>query len=93
DGKNTFTYTVTVKDVNGNLVSGATVTPKADKTGATATSNGVTDASGQSIITLTSSTTAVADITVNAQVGTTASKNADKTVSFIADSASAQVST
>ncbi|WNN54733.1 hypothetical protein RIN66_21700 (plasmid) [Hafnia alvei] len=29
-----FTYTVTVKDSNGNLVSGATVKPKADKTGA-----------------------------------------------------------
>ncbi|WP_282813783.1 beta strand repeat-containing protein, partial [Hafnia alvei] len=92
DGKNTFTYTVTVKDSNGNPVSGATVSPKADKAGATATINGVTDASGQTTITLTSSTTAVANITVSAQVGTTASKSADKTVSFIADSASAQVS-
>ncbi|TBL95049.1 hypothetical protein EYY95_00050, partial [Hafnia alvei] len=71
DGKNTFTYTVTVKDVNGNLVSGATVTPKSDKTGATATANNVTDANGQTTITLTSSTTAVANITVSAQVGST----------------------
>ncbi|WNN54734.1 Ig-like domain-containing protein (plasmid) [Hafnia alvei] len=60
DGKNTFTYTVTVKDSNSNLVAGATVSPKADKTGATATVNGVTDATGQATITLTSTTTAVA---------------------------------
>ncbi|WP_282808368.1 Ig-like domain-containing protein, partial [Hafnia alvei] len=93
DGKNTFTYTVTVKDSNGNPVSGVAVSPKADKTGATATSNGVTDANGQTTITLTSSTTAVANITVSARVGTTASKSADKTVSFIADAATAQVST
>ncbi|WP_227743282.1 beta strand repeat-containing protein [Hafnia alvei] len=93
DGKNTFTYTVTVKDSNGNLVSGVTVTPKADKTGATATVNGVTDATGQATITLTSTTLAVADITVSAQVGTTTSVNADKTVSFIADATTAQVDT
>ncbi|WP_202632269.1 Ig-like domain-containing protein, partial [Yokenella regensburgei] len=93
DGKNTFTYTVTVKDSNGNPVSGATVTPKADKAGVTATAAGVTDAGGQTIVTLTSSTAAVADITVSARAGSTASVNADKTVSFIADAASAQVDT
>ncbi|MGK0603599.1 Ig-like domain-containing protein, partial [Yokenella regensburgei] len=46
DGKSAFTYTVMVKDGNGNPVSGATVTPKADKPGVTATAAGVTDAGG-----------------------------------------------
>ncbi|MGK0603594.1 Ig-like domain-containing protein, partial [Yokenella regensburgei] len=93
DGKSAFDYIVTVKDGNGNRVSGATVTPKADKAGVTATAAGVTDAGGQTTVTLTSSTTAVADITVSARAGDTASVNADKTVSFIADAASAQVDT
>ncbi|KAF1366353.1 Ig-like domain-containing protein, partial [Yokenella regensburgei] len=84
DGKSAFDYTVTVVDANGNPVSGATVTPKADKAGVTATAAGVTDAGGQTTVTLTSSTTAVADITVSAQAGDTAAVNADKTVSFIA---------
>ncbi|MGK0740183.1 Ig-like domain-containing protein, partial [Yokenella regensburgei] len=87
DGKSAFTYTVMVKDGNGNPVSGATVTPKADKPGVTATAAGVTDAGGQTTVTLTSSTTAVANITVSARAGDTASVNADKTVSFIADAA------
>ncbi|WP_223283625.1 invasin domain 3-containing protein [Hafnia paralvei] len=82
DSKNTFTYTVTVKDSNGNLVSGVTVAPKVDKAGATATVSGVTGVTGETKITLTGSMTVVSDITVSAQVGTTASKNADKTVSF-----------
>ncbi|MGK0707125.1 Ig-like domain-containing protein, partial [Yokenella regensburgei] len=56
DGKNTFTYTVMVKDGNGNRVSGATVTPKADKPGVSATAAGVTDAGGQTTVTLTSTT-------------------------------------
>lgn len=93
NGKNTFTYTATVKDSNGNPVSGVNVSPKADKSGVTAKAVGATDASGQTTITLTSSTAAVANITVSAQVGTTGSKGADKTVSFTADSATAQVST
>ncbi|MGK0739928.1 Ig-like domain-containing protein, partial [Yokenella regensburgei] len=93
DGKSAFTYTVMVKDGNGNPVSGATVTPKADKAGVTAKVSGATDGSGQTTVTLTSSTTAVANITVSARAGDTASVNADKTVSFIADAASAQVDT
>ncbi|WP_282808930.1 Ig-like domain-containing protein, partial [Hafnia alvei] len=91
DGKNAFTYTVTVKDSNGNPISGATVTPKADKSGVTAEVAGPTDAKGQTTVTLTSSTLSVAGITVSAQVGNSASKNADKTVSFIADVTTASV--
>ncbi|MGK0707003.1 inverse autotransporter beta domain-containing protein, partial [Yokenella regensburgei] len=61
------------------------VTPKADKPGVTATAAGVTDAGGQTTVTLTSTTAAVADITVSAQAGDTAAVSADKAVSFIAD--------
>ncbi|PVZ79426.1 hypothetical protein C9426_33695, partial [Serratia sp. S1B] len=94
NGVNTFTYTVTVTDSGGNKVPGVTVVPASDKTGPTmptVLASGTTNADGEVTITLTSSTTAVADITVSAQVGITPSVDADKTVSFIADSASAKV--
>ncbi|MGA4368241.1 Ig-like domain-containing protein, partial [Pantoea ananatis] len=84
DGKNTFTYTVTVTDGNGNPVAGATVTPEADKAGVTVKAGGATGADGQATVTLTSSTLAVADITVSAAVGSTAAVRADRTVSFVA---------
>ncbi|MBS0849353.1 Ig-like domain-containing protein, partial [Citrobacter sp. JGM124] len=88
---NNFAYTVTVKDSNGNPVPGATVTPTADKSAVDTASSGITNASGETTITLTSTNVAVADITVMARVGDTARVNADKKVSFIADSASAKV--
>ncbi|KNC24440.1 hypothetical protein FF38_10679 [Lucilia cuprina] len=93
NGTNAFTYTVTVVDNNGNPVAGATVTPESDKADVNVTVNGSTNAIGQATITLTSTTKAVADITVNAKVGTTAAVNANKTVSFTADSSTAKVST
>ncbi|MBS0849354.1 inverse autotransporter beta domain-containing protein, partial [Citrobacter sp. JGM124] len=65
---NKFTYTVMVKDSNGNPVPGATVTPTADKSEVNATSSGITNASGETTITLTSTNVAVADITVMARV-------------------------
>ncbi|PVZ81041.1 hypothetical protein C9426_32090, partial [Serratia sp. S1B] len=91
DGVNTFTYTVTVKDSGNNPVPGVTVVPASDKTGPTVSVRGQTNGDGEATITLTSSTTAVADITVSARVGSTDPVDADKTVSFIADSASAKV--
>ncbi|WP_440867932.1 Ig-like domain-containing protein [Symbiopectobacterium purcellii] len=91
DGTSSFTYAVTVKDSNGNPVPGATVTPSADKQDVTVAASGATDASGQATVTLTSTTKAVSDITVSAATGNT-KKAAEKAVSFIADSSTAQVS-
>ncbi|WP_324030784.1 Ig-like domain-containing protein [Pantoea sp. JZ2] len=92
DGESAFTYTVTVKDGNGNPVTGVTVKPAADKAGVTVKAAGATDAAGQATVTLTSSTLAVADITVSAKVGSTAAVSADRAVSFVADAATAKVS-
>uniref|UniRef100_UPI0024A9BF49 Ig-like domain-containing protein n=1 Tax=Hafnia alvei TaxID=569 RepID=UPI0024A9BF49 len=91
DGKNTFTYIVTITDNNDNPVSGVDVSSSANKAGVTVAANGPTDTNGQTTLTLSSSTKAAMNITVSAQVGSTASKNADKTVSFIADATTAQV--
>ncbi|MBS0850166.1 Ig-like domain-containing protein, partial [Citrobacter sp. JGM124] len=93
DGTSSFTYTVTVKDSNDNLVPGVTVTATADKSGLPAIPNGVTNASGEATITLTSTNIAVADITVRAQVDDTQQVDANETVSFIANSATAKVGT
>ncbi|WP_275273059.1 Ig-like domain-containing protein, partial [Pantoea ananatis] len=92
NGESSFTYTVTVTDGNGNPVSGATVTPAADRAGVTVKAGGVTGPAGQATVTLTSSTLAVADITVSAKVGGTAAVRADRAVSFVADAATAKVS-
>ncbi|HHR6503385.1 TPA: Ig-like domain-containing protein, partial [Providencia alcalifaciens] len=92
NGTNAFIYTVTVVDNNGNPVAGATVTPASDKADVKISEGDTTNAGGQATITLTSTTQAVADITVSAKVGTTAVVNANKTVSFTADSSTAKVS-
>ncbi|WP_049615246.1 inverse autotransporter beta domain-containing protein, partial [Yersinia pekkanenii] len=91
NGTNTFTYTVRVKDSNGNLVLGTEVTADANKPGVTVTVSGPTDTEGQATITLTSTTTAVAEIRISARVGSTASVNADKTVSFVGDDTTAVI--
>ncbi|WP_275234777.1 Ig-like domain-containing protein, partial [Pantoea ananatis] len=93
DGESAFTYTVTVKDGNGNPVTGVTVKPAADKAGVTVKAAGATDAAGQATVTLTSSTLAVADITVSAKLGSTAAVSADRAVSFVADAPSDAKST
>ncbi|CAK9885803.1 MAG: hypothetical protein XXXJIFNMEKO3_02220 [Candidatus Erwinia impunctatus] len=92
DGASTFSYSVTVKDSNGNPVPGATITPAADKMAVTTLVNGTTNAEGVAIVTLQSSTTAVSNITVSASTGNGAVVQADKSVSFIADTLSATVS-
>ncbi|EKT61913.1 Ig-like domain-containing protein, partial [Providencia alcalifaciens] len=91
NGTNAFTYTVQVVDGNGNPVVGATVTPASDETNVKISVGGTTNASGQATITLTSTTKAVADITVNAKVGTTAAVDANKMVSFTADEGTATI--
>ncbi|EKT61801.1 Ig-like domain-containing protein, partial [Providencia alcalifaciens] len=92
NGINAFTYTVTVVDTHGNPVAGATVTPASDKTNVNVTVNGTTNGSGEATITLTSTTKAVADITVSAKVDTTAAVDANKTVSFVADRDNSRIS-
>ncbi|WP_049615386.1 Ig-like domain-containing protein, partial [Yersinia pekkanenii] len=92
NGTNTFTYTVLVKDANGNPVFGVEVTSVADKPDVTVAISSATDENGQAIITLTSTTKAIADITVSALVGSAASVNADKTVSFTAGDAAESTS-
>ncbi|MEX9938449.1 Ig-like domain-containing protein, partial [Providencia rettgeri] len=74
NGENAFTYTAYVVDENGNPVTekGVTVNWTQDK-GADVTlpATSETNAQGEATITLTSTTTAVADITVSAKVGET----------------------
>ncbi|MEX9217136.1 Ig-like domain-containing protein, partial [Providencia rettgeri] len=95
NGENAFTYTAYVVDENGNPVTekGVTVNWTQDK-GADVTlpATSETNAQGEATITLTSTKTAVADITVSAKVGETGTAvNADKTVSFTYDINSAKV--
>ncbi|MEX9897272.1 invasin domain 3-containing protein, partial [Providencia rettgeri] len=85
NGTDTFTYTAQVVDGNGNPVTeaGVTVNWSQDKgEDVTLPATSTTNDSGEATITLTSTTKLVADITVSANVGTTAVVNADKTVSF-----------
>ncbi|CAK9885804.1 MAG: hypothetical protein XXXJIFNMEKO3_02221 [Candidatus Erwinia impunctatus] len=92
DGVNTFTYTATVLDSNGNRVPAAALTATADKQHVSAVVNGITDAQGRVTVTLKSSTTATLDIMLSARVANTATANADRRVNFTADLASATVS-
>ncbi|EGT3611530.1 hypothetical protein FAP59_18255, partial [Morganella morganii] len=93
NGENLFTYTAQVEDGNGNPVPGVTVNWSQDK-GADVTlpATGVTNEAGQITVTLLSTTKAVSGITVSAGTGSTPVVNADKVVSFTADSAAARVS-
>lgn len=91
DGSNTFVYTVTVVDAKKNPVEGITIEGSKDKDGVNITVGSETNAQGQTQLTLTSTKKAVSQIMVSARVGTTSVVNADKTVSFIADSEQAQV--
>ncbi|MHC5306970.1 Ig-like domain-containing protein, partial [Bartonella sp. LJL80] len=92
NGTNAFDYVATVKDGNGNAMSGVVVNwskaPDNDATLSATTST--TDASGIATITLTSTTKAVADIAVTGKVTTpfTASDDATK-VSFVPDATTA----
>ncbi|HHR6046718.1 TPA: Ig-like domain-containing protein, partial [Providencia alcalifaciens] len=96
NGTNAFTYTAQVVDGNGNPVkeAGLTVNWSQDKgSDVTLPATSTTNASGQATITLTSTTKAVADVMVSAMLESSASVNANKTVSFTADSSRAKVST
>lgn len=94
NGTNSFDYVATVKDGNGNVMSGVTVNwskaPDNDTTLSATTST--TDASGVATVTLTSTTKAVADIVVTGKVTTpfTASGDATK-VSFVPDVSTAKL--
>ncbi|AST67380.1 hypothetical protein BFG07_00895 [Kosakonia cowanii] len=93
NGTDSFTYTVTVVDGNKNPVPGITVTPSADSKDVQVSTAAVTDASGHTTFTMTS-TRAVADVTAIAKAGDKGTAvNADRKVSFTADSSTAQVST
>ncbi|AST67379.1 hypothetical protein BFG07_00890 [Kosakonia cowanii] len=92
NGTDSFTYTVTVVDGNKNPVPGITVTPSADSKDVQVSTAAVTDASGHTTFTMTS-TRAVADVTAIAKAGDKGTAvNADRKVSFTADSSTAQVS-
>lgn len=92
NGKNTFTYTAKVLDTNKNPVAGVTLSSKANKGNVTVESTTPTNNLGETTVTLRSSTVAVEDILVSAQLGTSADKNADQTVSFTANRDDAKVS-
>ncbi|MCB6790162.1 Ig-like domain-containing protein, partial [Citrobacter sp. 210820-DFI.7.7] len=90
DGSSSFRYAVTVTDANGNPVADQTVTAQADKPDhVTVAADGVTNAAGQTTVTLTSTTTAVSDIQVSVRAGSTGRMvDADKKVSFVAGAVS-----
>ncbi|MGJ0191755.1 Ig-like domain-containing protein, partial [Pantoea sp. RRHST58] len=90
DGRSAFHYLVTVRDANGNPVSGIAVTPAADSRDVTVHPGAATDTSGTSTFTLTS-TKAAEDVTANAKAGSGAAVSADKKVSFTADNSTAKV--
>ncbi|WP_423244857.1 inverse autotransporter beta domain-containing protein, partial [Erwinia persicina] len=92
DGKSAFSYTVTVLDVNKNPVPGVTVTPSADNATVAVHAGAATDAQGRTTFTLTG-TKAVADVTASARVGSGVAVNADRRVAFMADAATAAMST
>ncbi|WP_172411135.1 MULTISPECIES: inverse autotransporter beta domain-containing protein, partial [Enterobacter] len=56
NGRSSFIYSVAVTDKFGNPVAGVNVTPASDKAGVTLTTAGLTDAAGQTTVTLTSTT-------------------------------------
>lgn len=91
DGKNAFTYSVTVTDAKGNPVNGVAIEASKDKEGVSIATSGVTEGEGQAHITLTSSLKAVSQIIVSAQVGSTNPERANQMVSFTADSDKSRV--
>ncbi|HGJ5920965.1 Ig-like domain-containing protein [Arsenophonus apicola] len=94
NGKDTFTFIAVVKDANGNLVPNIEVTWQQDK-GSDATlpkpAKSKTDANGEAKIDLTSTTKAVENIQVSAQLSDGKVNKADKTVSFVGDTATAGI--
>ncbi|MEG0609919.1 MAG: Ig-like domain-containing protein [Morganella sp. (in: enterobacteria)] len=97
DGVSNFTYTAQLVDANNNPVRQADLDVKwtQDK-GSDAVLSAVsskTNADGQAVITLTSTTKVVDNIRVSGQFAGTIVVPADKTVSFTFDEASAKVST
>ncbi|MEX9897274.1 Ig-like domain-containing protein, partial [Providencia rettgeri] len=95
NGSNTFEFIAKVEDANGNPVNNVLVA-WSKNTGASllpAFPGTLTDINGQATVVLSSTTKVDLNILVSAQVGATAEMNADKTVSFIADSSTAKVST
>ncbi|BEM76418.1 inverse autotransporter beta-barrel domain-containing protein [Serratia marcescens] len=92
DGVSAFSYTVTVVDANGNLVPDQAVTASVNQAEHVKVSvSGKTGARGEATVTLTSTTAAVADVLVSAKLGDGAAVGADRKVSFIADTGTAQV--
>ncbi|HBZ7486778.1 TPA: Ig-like domain-containing protein, partial [Klebsiella pneumoniae] len=97
DGVNAFTYTAQLVDGNGNPIRQAdlVVNWTQDKGNAVVLSatSSKTDATGKATVTLTSTTTAVDNVTVSAQYEDTAKVAANKAVSFIFELTSAKVGT
>ncbi|MEX9216464.1 inverse autotransporter beta domain-containing protein, partial [Providencia rettgeri] len=94
DGKNTFTFKALVKDSRGNPVPNVNVNWQSTPLTSSVIfdSSSLTNDEGIATITVTSTTTAVAGITVSAKVGETETAvDADKTVSFTYDINSAKV--
>ncbi|XTZ39993.1 Ig-like domain-containing protein [Salmonella enterica] len=85
DGKETNSVKATVTDANGNLLSGQSVTFKADN-GADITGSGTTDAKGEVLVTLTSTHAGKSKVTASINGSTQ-----NQTVTFIADNNTAQI--
>ncbi|GAA0341656.1 invasin-like inverse autotransporter protein [Morganella psychrotolerans] len=97
DGTSNFTYTAQLVDSNNNPVRKADLVVNWTQDKGTAVklsaATSKTDADGKAVITLTSTTTAVDDVRVNAQYLATAVVPADKMVSFTYQLSSAKVGT
>ncbi|MFS9381068.1 Ig-like domain-containing protein [Citrobacter sp. ANG330] len=90
DGATQSTLTATVKDAQGNLVKDAVVTFATDGDAKLSATTGKTDASGQILVTLTS--TKAGEHSVNATTGSDKTGKTAK-VAFVADSKTAKVTT
>ncbi|WP_063654670.1 Ig-like domain-containing protein [Candidatus Arsenophonus triatominarum] len=94
DGSQYFTYTAQLIDDNGNLIkiSNKMISWYQDKDNAVILpKTSETDANGQAKIRLTSTTKAVDNVVVSAQYESTPQREANKRVSFIADSHTAHI--
>src|SRR5690606_30250023 len=85
DGTATNSVKATVKDANGNVLSGQTVNFTAGN-GATVAASGTTDANGEVTVTVTGTTAGTAAVTES-----TGSSSRSVNVTFVADSSTAQI--